>query len=100
MNNGPRKGGAIQTFQILNASPGFEDLWQNHYSVPGGSEHNRPAAFIANLEDGASAVRLPPGETPVHMGAAYWIKLSARADGSFTISNSRTGFAKSYTLRN
>ena len=100
MNNGPRKGGAIQTFEILSASPGLEDLWQNHYSVAGGSMHNRPAAFIANLEDGSTAVTLPAGETPVHMGAAHWIKLSASADGSFTISNSRTGLAKSYAPRN
>jgi hypothetical protein len=32
MNNGPAKGGAVETFQILRESPGFEDLWQNHYS--------------------------------------------------------------------
>jgi competence protein ComEC len=100
MNNGPRKGGAIQTFRILSASPGLQDLWQNHYSVPAGSEHNRPEAFIANLDDGSSAVGAPQGEAPVHMGAAYWTKLSASADGSFTISNSRTGFAKSYAPRN
>ena len=52
MNNGPRKGGAVQTFQILGASPGLVDLWQNHYSIPGGSQHNRPEAFIANLDEG------------------------------------------------
>ena len=66
----------------------------------GDSMHNRPAAFIANLEDGSSTVSLPAGEAPVHMGAAHWIKLSASADGSFTISNSRTGLAKSYAPRN
>jgi competence protein ComEC len=100
MNNGPRKGGAIQTFQILSASPGLQDLWQNHYSVSAGSERNRSEAFIANLDDGSSAVGAAQGETPVHMGAAYWTKLSASSDGSFTIANSRTGFVKSYPPRN
>lgn len=100
MNNGPRKGGAIQTFQILNAAPGLEDLWQNHYSVPGGSQHNRHEAFIANLDEGSPAVGAPQGAAPVHMGAAYWIKLSASADGGFAISNSRNGFTKRYPPRN
>jgi competence protein ComEC len=31
MNNGPSKGGAIQTFQILRGASGLMDLWQNHY---------------------------------------------------------------------
>ena len=61
MNNGPRKGGAIQTFQILGASPGLEDLWQSHYSIPGGSQHNRPEAFIANLDEGSDAGRCGSG---------------------------------------
>ncbi|WP_238314575.1 ComEC/Rec2 family competence protein, partial [Methylobacterium crusticola] len=36
MNNGPRKGGAVQTFEILAAADNPPDLWQNHYSIPGG----------------------------------------------------------------
>jgi hypothetical protein len=27
---------------------------------------------------------------------AYWIKVSAREDGSFTVTNTRNGFTKSY----
>ena len=75
MNNGPRKGGAIQTFQILGRLPGSVDLWQNHYSVPGGKEHNRPEAFIANLDEGAPLPGAKPGAAPVHTGAAHWIKV-------------------------
>jgi beta-lactamase superfamily II metal-dependent hydrolase len=99
MNNGPRKGGAIQTFQILKQVPGSMDLWQNHYSVPGGQQHNRPEVFIANLDEGASVPGAPPGSAPVHNGAAHWIKVSARADGSFTIVNNRTAYAKEYPRR-
>jgi beta-lactamase superfamily II metal-dependent hydrolase len=99
MNNGPRKGGAIQTFQILRASPGFLDLWQNHYSIPGGQQHNRPEPFIANLDEGSPVAGAPPGAALVHTGPAHWIKVSARADGGFTISNSRTAFTKEYRPR-
>jgi hypothetical protein len=42
----------------------------------------------------------PPGPNtppaPVHNGKAYWIKVSARQDGSFTITNQRNGFSKNY----
>jgi competence protein ComEC len=99
MNNGPRKGGAVQTFQILGASPGLVDLWQNHYSIPGGNQHNRPEAFIANLDAGSATTGAPSGAPPVHMGPAHWIKLSASADGGFAITNGRTGFTKRYPPR-
>jgi beta-lactamase superfamily II metal-dependent hydrolase len=99
MNNGPRKGGAVQTFQILSGLPSSVDLWQNHYSIPGGQEHNRPELFIANLDDGAPLPGAAPGAAPVHTGPAHWIKVSARTDGSFTILNSRTGFGKEYPAR-
>ena len=96
MNNGPRKGGAVQTFEILNRLPAAVDLWQNHYSVPGGPQHNRPETFIANLDEGTPVPGGRAGAAPVHQGAAHWIKVSARADGSFAISNSRNGFVKEY----
>ncbi len=98
MNNGPRKGGAVQTFQILAALPGLEDLWQNHYSVEGGSEHNQSERFIANLDEGAPI----PGRSspaPVHIGTGFWTKISADADGSFTVTNSRNGFTKRYSAQ-
>ena len=96
MNNGPRKGGAVQTFQILQAAPRLEHLWQNHYSVAGGDEHNMPERFIANLQDETPG----QGNQGVHMGAAHWIKVSARRDGTFTVTNSRNGFSRTYGPRN
>ena len=98
MNNGPRKGGAVQTFQILQASPRLEHLWQNHYAIAAGDEYNRPERFIANLKDttGDQAVQETP---PVHMGAAHWIRLSAQRDGRFTVTNSRNGYGRSYDAR-
>ena len=94
MNNGPRKGGAPQTFEILGGSPTLEHLWQNHYAIPAG-DANRPERFIANLEEGAAQ---EDGRT-VHMERPYWIRAEARRDGSFTVTNSRTGFSHRYGAR-
>jgi hypothetical protein len=98
MNNGPRKGGSPQTFEILRGSPGFEDLWQIHYSVVAG-DLNRADEFIANLEEGSPLPGAAAGAAPVHMGAANWIRLSARANGEFSVTNSRTGYTKRYAPR-
>jgi hypothetical protein len=93
MNNGPRKGGAVQTFEILRTAPGLEDLWQNHHSVAGGEVYNRPEPFIANLDTGSVIVE---GQAPVHLGPAGWIEVAASSNGSFTVTNSRTGYTKRY----
>ena len=105
MNNGTRKGGDPEVMRTLFTSPGFEDLWQAHFSLWSGQEYTVPGLFIANLvdEQGPSMPIAPaqPGEgappAPVHDGEAHWIKLSAQRDGTFTVTNSRNGFSKTYT---
>ena len=39
------------------------------------------------------------GGTPPHTGPANWIKISAKADGSFTVTNSRNNFSRTYSAR-
>ncbi len=39
------------------------------------------------------------GRGPGHDGPAFWIKVSAKADGSFTVTNSRNQFTKSYAAK-
>jgi competence protein ComEC len=105
MQNGTNKGGAPDVMQTLRSSPGL-DIWQLHWSYTAGIEHNAPGVFIANLEEPATlAQRLtaPPGGPrppagPPHV-PAYWIKVTANADGSFTIVNSRNNFSKTYSAR-
>jgi hypothetical protein len=45
----------------------------------------------------------PPGPNaapaPVHNGKAYWIKVSAFPNGSFTVTNARNGFSKTYEAK-
>jgi len=43
-------------------------------------------------------VRPPVIGNPEHL-PAYWIKISARADGCFTVTNARNGFSKTYQHR-
>ena len=49
---------------------------------------------MALLVPSATAQQAPPA--PVHNGAAYWFKISAQQDGTFTVSNTRNGFSKTY----
>lgn len=110
MQNGPRKGATINTLQTLRSTPGFEDVWQLHWSYAAMIEHNPAGVFIANVDDMATiagVVTTPPG-TPGPGGGssaaaahspAYWIRISASDDGTFTVTNSRNSFSKTYVKR-
>ncbi len=105
MNNGTRKGGEPEVMKVVHTSPGLEDLWQLHFSLLSGQEYTQPGMFIANtIDDPITAMPVeplasPPPGTPVHNGKAFWIKVSAQADGSFTVTNERNGFGKTYAAR-
>jgi len=107
MNNGTRKGGQPDAMRVLYSAPGLEDLWQVHFSLLSGQEYTSPGMFIANTVDEQpadvpiAAMAAPPAGAaapppPAHNGTAYWIKVSARDDGSFTVTNARNGFSKTY----
>lgn len=83
MNNGPRKGGSPEVWQTIHDTPGLQDLWQLHFAVAGGKEHNSADNVIANLD-----------ETNVCEGR--WIRVEALRDGSFKLYNSRNKFEQSY----
>jgi hypothetical protein len=113
MPNSTRKGGAVPTMQTLYSSPGLEDIWQLHWAYAAGLELNAPSLFIANVEEPeaiANALLSPPptfgqpggrgpgggGGRGGHNGPAFLIKVSAQADGTFTVTNTRNGFSKTY----
>ena len=109
MNNGTRKGGAADTFRVLHASPGLEDLWQLHWSHNALLD-NAPAMFVANVDEPAviaGVLTTPAGQGGRGGGGAgaaahspaHLIKISARDDGTFTITNTRNGFIKTYRPR-
>jgi len=84
MDNGAKKGGAPATWDILEKTPGLENLWQVHYSEEGGAAHNVANEFIANL-DGPDA--------------GNYLMADAKADGSFDVYNSRTQQTKHYSAK-
>ena len=107
MNNGTRKGGTPDSMTTLHTTPRLQDLWQLHFSVLSGQDYTVPGVFIANgIDDQPDSMPLAPmpppqrgsnaGPPPVHSGPANWIKVGASRDGSFTVTNSRNGFSKTY----
>jgi beta-lactamase superfamily II metal-dependent hydrolase len=107
MQNGTRKGGAVATYQILRSSPGLEDIWQLHWSHHAQIEHNPPGVFIANVDEPAaiaSVLTTPAGQrggggasaaNAAH-SPAHYIRISAQENGTFTVTNTRNGFSKTY----
>jgi hypothetical protein len=80
MNNGARKTGSPGVLKTIKASPGLQAAYQLHWST-NAPDDNPPDEFIANLQDS------PDGK---------WIKVSARSDGSFTVTNARSNTPKSF----
>jgi competence protein ComEC len=80
LNNGVAKGGDPRALAALKDA-GITDVWQLHRSRPAGNS-NAPDSFIANLTDAPDA--------------AAWLKVTADSDGTFIVTNGRTGGAKPY----
>jgi beta-lactamase superfamily II metal-dependent hydrolase len=81
LNNGAVKGGAAETLKTLHALSGTE-TWQLHRSEAQGAE-NFADERIANLSEATS----------------NWIMISASEDGSFAVTNRRTGATTRYPAR-
>jgi competence protein ComEC len=107
MNNGIRKGGQPDAMKVFLTSPRLENVWQIHFSQLGGQEYTVPGMFIANSTDDRQAALqvapMPPSPqgqpapaVPLHNGPANYFKVSAQPDGTFTVTNSRNGFSKTY----
>jgi len=81
-NNGERKGIAPDVVKTLRSTPGGMDIWQLHYSTMAGPELNAPEEFIGNMKQQDCQ--------------GFAIKVSARRDGGFTVTNLRNNFSKTY----
>ncbi len=81
MNNGALKGGHPAAWEIVHDSPGLEGFWQLHYSIAGDKDHNVDEKFIANVG----------GEDQ-----GNYIKVTVEPDATFTVTNSRNNFSKTY----
>jgi len=86
MNNGPTKGGGPVAVAAVLASPGLEDAWSLHRVLANDAAHNAPEPHTANL-----------GPTDGCAGA--WIRARVSDDGTFVVTNSRNGYAKTYRVK-
>jgi beta-lactamase superfamily II metal-dependent hydrolase len=82
MDNGARKGGTAEAWDTAHSVPGIQDIWQLHFAVAGGPEHNSPENVIANREENPDS--------------GFSIKLVAHKDGHFEITNARNSYTKKY----
>jgi hypothetical protein len=155
VQNGVRKGSAPIVMEVIRTSPGFEDLWQLHWSATAGLEWNSPGVFIANGTDPAEVAALLTAPAPAPRGTggggggnraggaappaaaatpapaavpppaaaqapaapsatpaapagpgrgsnqnahspAYYVKVTVQADGTYTVTNARNNFSKTY----
>ncbi len=85
MDNGAKKGGSLSVLRTFRQFPATA-LWQLHRSEEGGSENTAPER-IANLEQDEAADR------------ACSIKVSARQDGAFSVTNERNHVTVNYPAR-
>jgi len=85
MDNGAHKAGSPEAWQTVHASPGLEDLWMLHTAEGSDAAHNSAEELIAN----------PKGATT----DGAWLKVVAAADGSFSVTNARTGKTKDYARK-
>ncbi len=84
MDNGAKKGGSTPILKTIKAAPGLEALWQVHFSDEGGPANNTSEELIAN---------------PQGTDAGHRLELVAAKDGSFDVTNERTGLTKHYAAR-
>ena len=84
MDDGPHKGGAPTTFTTIEGSSRLKDLWQLHTAEDSDAQHNVAESRIANL----------PGPD-----AANYLELTGRMDGSFSVTNARTGETVEYPAK-
>jgi competence protein ComEC len=83
-DNGPRKGASPAAWQIVHDSPGLEDLWQLHYAAESDKDHNINPERIANVKENCEG---------------KYLKVTAEKDGTFTVTNQRTGEQKTYAKK-
>jgi competence protein ComEC len=81
MDNGGHKGGAPTTYETIEGSSRLKDLWQLHTAEASDAKHNVAESRIANL----------PGPD-----AGNYLKLTGHMDGSFSVTNARTGETLEY----
>ena len=80
-DNGAHKGASPAAWQVVHDSPGIEDVWQLHYAVDAGAQHNVAADHIVNS-----------GEKD----EGKYLRVDASPDGTFSVVNSANEVERVY----
>ena len=98
MNNGAAKGERCRRSRFSESPRASRICGRTTTRSRQGPSTTEPNRSSPTSSRGASQRRPRPGSptAPVHMGPAHWTKISAVEDGSFTVTNSRNGFSKTY----
>jgi competence protein ComEC len=84
MNNGAHKGASPDAWQIVHDVVGPDRLWQLHYAVDGGPEHNVDGKFIANPDE--------------QNDVGHFIQAEAFPSGGFDVLNTGNGWRWHYNV--
>ena len=76
IDNGPRKGGEVNTFATLKASPGIEAIYQLHRNLATTANDNTMSGYIANEEENCKGdyIRLSVDEA----ARSYTVSIDAK----------------------
>ena len=85
-NNGPRKGMQTSAYDKIEKTPGLEGLWQSHLALANDKAHNTSDDMIANPEASTEC-------------KGNWIRVDVQPNGSYTVTNARNNFSKTYKAR-
>ena len=91
MNNGPRKGGAAETFRRLQALPSLKGLFAIHKNVATGPEVNAAPENTANLT-------APEPNAPPESAHTFVATVDAQAR-QFTVLNTRTKDVRTFAVQ-
>ncbi|MDE3149108.1 MAG: MBL fold metallo-hydrolase, partial [Acidobacteriota bacterium] len=84
MDNGAHKAGKPAAWQTVHDSTGLEALYMLHTAEDSDAAHNSRKALIAN----------PKGD-----GDGAYFKVAASRNGSFSVTNTRTGKTREYARK-
>jgi competence protein ComEC len=84
IDNSARKGASPAAWQVVHDAPGLQDLWQLHYAEESDKAHNTDPERIANVKENCEG---------------RFLKVTAEENGSFIVTNGRTGAEKKYSRK-
>jgi len=92
LSNGPHKGGGAKGYQVAAQTPNIQDVWQLQRPLDVNPINGGPAVYSSDA--------LTANLTDTDDCEGHWVKAVVAADGrSYSVSNGRTGSARTYASK-